>query len=169
MRYYASNLQEIQEKIKRTKDSIQNLNTEYEIFYETVNLAEYLTIAKREKEAIKILEPYLNKQPGQTNTEDLAWLYLNYATANQYDNNRKIAELYFKKAIATTEKEAMENVQHFAYHHYGRFLVEGDNIMLAKEYFIKAINIRKRLKDKRLNNSLKALDSLNILEENNYR
>jgi len=163
MRYRSPEPDELNKEITRKYAELTNAKSTYHSFYIATELAEKLTMAEREKEAIALLQPYINTQPAKTTREDLAWLYLNFATANQYDRRATIAREYFKKAIAVADIDGLDSIQHYIYHHYGRFLAEKKEYALAKKYFAAALTIRRKLNDKHWVNTQKAIDTLNLV------
>lgn len=168
MRYASPDPNEMEESIASLYDSIAVSKSEYKAFNESIVLAEMLTIMKREREAIKLLLPYIKQHPAEASNEDIAWLYLNYATANQYNNNPDISELYFKKAVVRCNNN-LESVEHFVYHHYGRLLVEKGEYEPAMQYFNKALSLRQKLNDSRVTSTKNAIDSLNAIIATIYR
>lgn len=163
MRYESPSPGELEQTINKKYAEIRQSKNEYDSFYIAVELAENLTIASRENEAVTILEPYIKNPPANASGEDLVWLYLNFATANQYDGNADMADDYFERAIIISEKYNLDSVKHYVHHHYGRFLVERREYELAKKHFNMALTIRERLKDKRITITQKAIDSLQII------
>lgn len=132
-----------------------------ELFFQTsIDLGEMLTVARREREAVEILEPLLKYDLDKAKPDDRAWLYLNYATANQYLQKKDSAGSYFKKALKFVRKHNLENVEHYVLHHYARFLVENRDFGRAERFFEEALKIRQKLKDARVNSTQKALDEL---------
>lgn len=163
MRYLGSNPYELEKRIAEQYSEIEQSKNEYDSFYLTIELAENLTIASRENEAVNILKPYIEAPPENASNEELVWLYLNFATANQYCTNSEIANDYFNRALFIAEKYSLDSVKHYVHHHYGRFLVENRDYETSRKHFIMALTIRSRLKDKRFSNTQKAIDSLNLI------
>lgn len=116
MRYVSPNETETEKSIARQYNAIAASKNQYEAFNESIILAESLTIMEREGEAVKILSPYVKQHPAEATDEDLAWLYLNYATANQYNRKPAMAERYFRKAIHICSNNELQSVEHFVYH-----------------------------------------------------
>jgi tetratricopeptide (TPR) repeat protein len=163
MRYEHVNPKELEQSIATDYRKFRELKNKYEQFQLALTLAENLTIAKREHEAISVIEPYIEKQPQELTHEDVAWLYLIYATANQYADDSDSAKTYFEKAVRVCHEYSVESAAHYVYHHYGRFLVEQGNYAVANEYFNKALTLRIRLKDKRIVSTQQAIDSLALI------
>lgn len=134
------------------------------IFQTSIDLGELLTVARRESEAIAVLEPLLKFDLDRAAPEDRAWLYLNYATANQYFQRRAAAGSYYKKALKFVRKHKLETVEHFVLHHYGRFLVETGDFRRAERRFTEALKIRQKLNDARIDSTRKALAELRRLK-----
>lgn len=160
MRYVSLNPKELEKAVGQTFKEIKLSTDEYHTFKLTIELSENLTILKREKEAIRILGPYLKTSPAEATSEDTIWLYLNYATANQYIGNTYLAEEYFNKALNEADRHQIDGVKHFVYHHYGRFLVEKKQYKVARTFFTDALSIRKRLNLPNAVNSQKAIDEI---------
>lgn len=163
MRYVSPSPGELEKTIDKKYAEIRQSKNEYDSFYIAVELAENLTIASRENEAVNILESYIKNPPANASNEDLVWLYLNFATANQYNRNADMADDYFKRALIMAEKYNLDSVKHYVHHHYGRLLVEKRDYELAKKHFNLALTIREKLKDKRIAITQKAIDSLQVI------
>lgn len=163
MRYKSPDPGKLEKEINRKYAAMKESKTEYDSFNVAVELAENLTIAEREYEAVDILNPYIKTAPAKATKEDLAWLFLNFATANQYCGKTSMANNYFKKAIEVAEVHNFDNIKHYIYHHYGRFLVEKNDYALAKKYFEDALVIRNKLKNKHSGSTQKAIDTLNLI------
>ncbi len=160
MRYKSPDPVELENKIVRLTDDLNQTKDEHDIFSKSIDLSEYLTVSRRENEAIRLLQPYVDNNDFKASDEDMAWLYLNYATANQYVGKADIAETYFQKAIHIVDRGTDEGVAHYIYHHYGRFLVEKKEYELARTYFNRALALRLKLNDQRALSTQKALDTL---------
>ena len=166
MRFESPNIEalrsNIDESYKNLSEAEKNCDDELS-FQISIELSEMLTIAGREREAVNLLEPLLKSVTAKTKSEDQAWFYLNYATANQYLSRKDIAQFYFKKALKLVLNHKLENTEHYVLHHYARFLVEIRNFKLAKRYFEKALKIRKKLNDSRIDSTQKALNELKLM------
>lgn len=163
MRYKCNDSEKCEKDILDRIHDLEQTHEEYKVFIKSIDLSEKLTIAGREYEAIVLLKPYIENEIGNAAGEDLVWLYLNYATANQYARKSVTAAKYFKKACSLADERNLETVMHYAFHHYGRFLVEREEYDLAKQHFEKALYLRQRLADQRVSSTQKALDSLAII------
>jgi tetratricopeptide (TPR) repeat protein len=163
MRYEPVNRLELEKDIAIKLSELKQTTDDHELFMKSVDLSESLTVCEREDEAIKLLQPYIENDNLKEGDEDLAWLYLNYATANQYAGKNHSAEKYFQKALTVSEAQAIEPVAHYIFHHYGRFLVEQKRYDDARQYFTKALSLRQKLNDKRVVSSQKALDTLDLI------
>ncbi len=136
-----------------------------ELFFQTsIDLGEMLTVARREKEAVEILEPLLKYDLDKAKPDDRAWLYLNYATANQYFGRKAVAASFYKKALKFVRKHNLESVEHYVLHHYARFLVENRDFERAGRFFGEALKIRQKLNDARVDSTRKALDELKLIK-----
>jgi tetratricopeptide (TPR) repeat protein len=163
MRYKSNDPEKLEKEIVDQINDLEQTHQEYDVFVKSIDLSENLTVAGRENDAIELLQTYIETEKLKAEAEDLAWLYLNYATANQYARKSTIADEYFKKALVHAEEKSLETVTHYIFQHYGRFLVEQKEYEHAKKYFEKALSIRERLNDHRVVSTQMALDSLNII------
>lgn len=164
MRYQSDNPADLALDIERQTEELKRAQNLYDIFVRTIDLAGDLTIAGREADAITLLEFYADSPVLDTAAHtDVAWFYLNYATASQYAGMPEQAEKYFRQAGSFVEKHELTEVQHYVYHHYGRFLVEQRQYERAEAYFRQALQIRIKLSDARAANTQQALDTLSVL------
>jgi tetratricopeptide (TPR) repeat protein len=163
MRYISNDPEKLEKDINEKAHDLKQAHGEYETFVKSIDLSEYLTIAGRERESIELLQPYIENGIKNAADEDLAWLYLNYATASQYAKKSNNADKYFKKALSLGEEKDLQAVTHYILHHYGRFLVEQKEYDRARQCFEKALSIRQRLNDQRVASTQKAIDSLDII------
>jgi tetratricopeptide (TPR) repeat protein len=163
MRYKSADPEKLREDINNQFSSLKQTKDDYEEFVQTIDLSETLTIAGREREAIELLQRYVKDKKIIAKDEDLVWLYLNYATANQYNRKERMAEMFFKKALMLAQEKGMEHAEHYVLHHYGRFLVEKRKYELAKEYFNNALSLRRKFNDERTVSTEKALAALDSL------
>jgi tetratricopeptide (TPR) repeat protein len=167
MRYEPPNIETLGENIEkafRILDEAKKNRDRELVFQTSVDLGELLTIARREKEALEILEPLIKSDSGKAKPEDRAWLYLNYATANQYFRRNARAAAYFKKALRLVRKHQLESTAGYVLHHYARFLVENGDLRKAERYFEEALKIRDRLQDERVDSTRQALAKLRQLK-----
>lgn len=164
MRFEHPNAEELRKNIDESYRKLEKAKSEGDdvLFFQTsIDLGELLTIGGREREAVEVLEPLIKKYDlKRASPEDVAWLYLNYATANQYLRRKAAARAYFKKALKFVGKHKLERVEHYVLHHYARFLVEDRDFGRAEKYFEKALKIRRALNDKRADATREALEKL---------
>jgi hypothetical protein len=70
----------------------------------------------------------------------------------------------FAEALRLAREHSWEVLEHFALSHWGRSLVEEERFSQARECFLKALAIRKRLNEPRAASSRRALEALSELE-----
>lgn len=166
MRYSTPDTTLLAAKIEIQYDELKHaveMNDSIRAFMVSIELGENLTIAQKEDEAIAVMEPFWNKFGDTNSSEDMAWLMLNLATAFQYSNRTEEAENLFVKTLKVCEQNKYRSVQHYASHHYGRFLVEAGKLEQAHKQFLTALKIRSALNDSHVESTERALDSLRKL------
>lgn len=124
------------------------------------DLGSMLTTARQEDEARQLLLEFLPLAREQNMPEELGWLLLALATANQYLEHRSEAGEQFAEALALAHSIHSEQLEHYVLHHWGRFLVEQGNIEQAKECFVRALELRVKLDEPRQESSRRALETL---------
>lgn len=126
----------------------------------TVDLAEALTVARREPEAVALAGPAvaLAREAGRADT--LGWALLVLATAEHYSDLPADAEPHFVEALTVARTSGDEVLEHYVLHHLGRFLVDtgrADDAVLA---FEAALAIRERLGEPRAAGTRAAIEAL---------
>lgn len=124
------------------------------------DLGERLTTARREREARTLLSATLAEARATGSPEDLGWVLLNLATANQYSGHRDEASAQFPEALRLARSARSEELEHYTLHHWGRFLAEDGEISRARACFERALEIRVRLGDPRQASTRRALAAL---------
>jgi tetratricopeptide (TPR) repeat protein len=128
------------------------------------SLGSMLTTARRESEARGILSRFLPMARKIGTPEQVGWLVLYLATANQHLGHRDEASAQFREAHASSESSGAMRLQHFTLHHWGRFLAEERELDRARECFERALALRVESNDPRQDSSRKALEALRLLE-----
>lgn len=124
------------------------------------DLGSMLTTARQEDEARQLLLEFLPLAREQNAPEQLGWLLLALATANQYLERRSEAGEQFAEALALAHSSYSEQLEHYTLHHWGRFLVEEGDIEQAKNCFTRALELRVKLDEPRQESSRRALEAL---------
>lgn len=130
----------------------------------TADLGERLTTARDEPAAIALLTAALAEAAPLGASETLGWLWLNLATANQYAGHTAEAAAQFPRALALARSLRAEELEHYALHHAGRFLVEQGELARARASFEQALAIRVRLGAPLQASTRRALEALARLE-----
>jgi tetratricopeptide (TPR) repeat protein len=113
----------------------------------TSDLAGLLTTARREAEALALLEEQLDRAALFSASEVSGWFWNTYATALQYNGLRNEAAPAFAKALALSRAGGWVRLQSFVLQHWGRSLVEQGELDQAQLKFEKALAIRRQLND----------------------
>lgn len=75
-----------------------------------------------------LLSEYLARARERGTSEQVGWLLLFLATANQYLGRRGEALGQFNEAHALATSARTKRLEHFVLHHWGRFLAEAGEI-----------------------------------------
>jgi len=162
-RYTAPDRQQLQTDIRELRQELRAARANRDraaALRATADLGERLTTARREEEARTLLAAALAEARPLGPSETLGWLLLNLATANQYAGYRDEAGPQFAEALALAQSTRSAELEHYALHHWGRFLAEAGDIAGARDRFERALDIRKRLGDPRQASTQRALDAL---------
>lgn len=124
------------------------------------DLGSMLTTARQEDEARRLLLKFLPLAREQNTPENLGWLLLALATANQYLDRRSEAGEQFAETLALAQTIHSEHLEHYTLHHWGRFLVEEGNIEQAKKCFTRALELRVKLDEPRQESTRRAIEAL---------
>lgn len=122
-----------------------------------------LTTARREAEALAVLEPHAAHADAIPHQEAAGWYWCAYATALQYLGRRDEAEPLFEKAIRLCRDGGWQKLQAMVHHHWGRSLAEQGRLDEAQAQIETALAMRQVLDDPRRASSQRALDGLNDL------
>jgi tetratricopeptide (TPR) repeat protein len=126
----------------------------------TVDLAETLTTAGREAEAVALAAPAVHLARDAGRTESLGWALLALATAEHYDGRAADAEPHFDEALEVARTTADRVLEHYTLHHLGRFLVDEQRIDDAVEAFTASLAIREQVGEPRAASTRAALEAL---------
>jgi hypothetical protein len=126
----------------------------------TADLAGLLTTARREAEALALLEAQLGRIEQFSASEVSGWFWNAYATALQYSDRRDDAHPAFARALALSRAGGWLRLQAFVLQHWGRSLAEQGDLDQAKVKFEQALAIRQQLGDPRTASTEKALAGL---------
>jgi tetratricopeptide (TPR) repeat protein len=131
----------------------------------TGDLAGLLTTARREAEALELLQAQVDRVEQFSTCEVSGWFWNAYATALQYNGQRAQAEPAFAKALTLSRAGGWLRLQSFVLQHWGRSLVEQGDLDQAQRKFEEALAIRRQLKDPRQASTEAALLGLAQLRE----
>ncbi|KQV50729.1 hypothetical protein ASC95_15375 [Pelomonas sp. Root1217] len=129
----------------------------------TGDLAGLLTTARREAEALALLQQQLDRVEQFSNSEVSGGFWNAYATALQYNGQHAQAEPAFAKALALSRAGGWLRLQSFVLQHWGRSLVEQGDLDQAQLKFEEALAIRQQLNDPRQASTESALSGLAAL------
>jgi tetratricopeptide (TPR) repeat protein len=155
-----------QQRINELQDQLTGAQAKCdagEMLETAIDLAEALTIAEREKDARKLLLEHKTTAREMGRSSSLGWFELNLATANQYLGHKKEANEGFKQAVSIAEEVGDRELEHYVWHHWGRSLVEDQEIERAKECLEKALAIRRERNHAKQESTEKALLALSKL------
>ena len=127
------------------------------------DLASMLTTARREGEALVLMQKHLGDATALPATEPMGWFWNAYATALQYAGQTTEAHTNFAKALDLCRTHHWSRLQSFVLQHWGRSLVEQGEFDQAQVCFTEALNIRVELNDPRQASSRRALEALALL------
>ncbi|WP_374968692.1 tetratricopeptide repeat protein [Terrabacter sp. BE26] len=126
----------------------------------TVDLAEALTVAHREPEAVALAAPAVALAREAGRAETLGWALLVLATAEHYADLPADAEPHFVEALTVARTSGDEVLEHHTLHHLGRFLVDTERADDAILAFEAALEIRERLGEPRAAGTRAAVEAL---------
>lgn len=124
------------------------------------SVAGMLITARREAEAKNLLTEALAKVHETEEMELTGWLLQILATANQYLDRRTEANKQFAEALLIARTHNLQELEHYTLHHWGRCLVEDNDIAQARACFTLALEIRENLNDPRQASSRRALEAI---------
>jgi tetratricopeptide (TPR) repeat protein len=129
------------------------------------DLGGLLTTARREAEAVQLLERHQHLVEAQASQEPAGWFWNAYATALQYCGRRVQAEPHFAKAVDLAKAGGWRRLEALALHHWGRSLVEQGRFAEAQARISDALAIRVELGGPSQESSRNALLQLAALQE----
>ena len=127
------------------------------------DLGSMLTTARREGEALVLMQRHLGDALSLPAAEPIGWFWNAYATALQYAGQTTEAHTSFAKALDLCRTHHWSRLQSFVLQHWGRSLVEQGEFDQAQVCFTEALNIRVELNDPRQASSRRALEALALL------
>jgi tetratricopeptide (TPR) repeat protein len=130
-----------------------------------VDLAEALTIAGREQEAVALARPAVNVARDTGRSETLRWALLVLATAEHYADETAAAEAHFREALEHARTSGDRVLEHYTLHHLGRFLVDAGRTDEAAACFEACLVIREELDEPRAESTRAALAALTAVSE----
>ncbi|GGN02773.1 hypothetical protein GCM10009721_32460 [Terrabacter tumescens] len=125
-----------------------------------VDLAEALTIAGHEDEAVALAGPAVQVARETGRDESLRWALLVMATAEHYADAMPAAETHFREALDLARAAGDRVVEHYTLHHLGRFLVDAGRTDEAVTCFEACLAIREELGEPRAESTRAALAAL---------
>jgi hypothetical protein len=129
-----------------------------------VDLAEALTVAGRESEAIALVAPAVRVARETRRDETLRWSLLVLATAEHYADRVADAEPHFREALGLARLSGDRVLEHYTLHHLGRFLVDTGRTAEAVSCFEACLVIRQELGEPRAETTRAALAALRVPE-----
>ncbi|CAN7433966.1 tetratricopeptide repeat protein [Terrabacter sp. LjRoot27] len=130
-----------------------------------VDLAEALTIAGQEQEAVALARPAVHVARETGRDETLRWALLVLATAEHYADETAAAEAHFRDALDHARSSGDRVLEHYTLHHLGRFLVDTGRTDEAVVCFEACLVIREELGEPRAETTRAALAALTALTE----
>ena len=127
------------------------------------DLSGMLTTARREAEALQVLQAQVGRAESLPGEEATSWFWNAYATALQYLGRRDEAHEVFEQALALSRAGGWLRLQSFVLQHRGRCLVELDRWDKAEAAFQEALHLRQHLNDPFQASTQRALDALAVL------
>ncbi|WP_325649312.1 hypothetical protein [Ideonella sp.] len=124
------------------------------------DLGSMLTTARRESEALELMQTLLAEAEAQAAHEPAGWFFNAYATALQYCDRRDEANGVFANALALCRRNGWARLQSFVLQHWGRGLVEQQRFDEAQACFMEALDLRIQLNDPRQASTRRALEAL---------
>jgi len=131
----------------------------------TADLAGLLTTARRESEALALLQRQLDRVEQFSASEVSGWFWNTYATALQYNGLRTQANPAFARALELSHAGGWQRLQAFVLQHWGRSLVEQGDLDDAQAKFEAALALRRQLNDPRTASTESALAGLAALRQ----
>jgi tetratricopeptide (TPR) repeat protein len=124
------------------------------------DLGSMLTTARKEGDAVELLQAHVSLAELQGEREPSAWYWNALGTALQYTGHRAEADRYFAKAVELSRAAGWSQILAMALHHWGRSLAEQGRFDEAEARFNEALAIRVQLGEPRQERSRQALQVL---------
>jgi len=159
-RYTAPDAAALEADIVAGRARLARAENDVDIVDCTSDLAALLTTARREGEALALLQGQLDRAEQHPGSEAAGWFWNAYATALQYNGRRDEAEPVFAKALELSRRGSWRRLQSFVLQHWGRCLVEQGELNRAQTKFEDALLIRRALNDPRTASTENALAGL---------
>lgn len=125
-----------------------------------VDLAEALTIAGLEQEALALARPAVHVARETGRGETLRWALLVLATAEHYADEVSVAETHFREALDLARASRDRVLEHYTLHHLGRLLVDTGRTEEAVTCFEACLLIREEQGEPRAETTRAALAAL---------
>jgi tetratricopeptide (TPR) repeat protein len=152
----AKSIEETRLKLEHSSTTGDSLGT----IEHAADLASMLTTARREIDALNLIEKHLSVAEALPVTEPIGWFWNAYATALQYSGQRARADAVFSRALNLCRASGWSRLESFVLQHWGRSLAEQGQLDEAEACFSEALSIRTELNDPRQESSRRALDAL---------
>jgi len=169
MRYSAPDPEALARDIESAREelaeAIQNQDTVATVD-RAADLGSMLTTARREEDAVRLLQAHASLAEVHAQKEVSAWYWNALGTALQYTGRRSEAERYFAKAAELSRTGGWLRILAMTLHHWGRSLAEQRRFDEAENRLSEALKIRIQIGEPRQDRSRKALAALGELRRN---
>ncbi|MDF1604409.1 hypothetical protein [Nocardioides sp. YIM 152315] len=146
---------------RQVLETVADLDDRRAALEATIDLANALTTARREAEAVELLAPVVAAaRADDVPLDALGWALLMLATAEQYLGRADAATAGFAEALEIARQRGDDELQHYVLHHAARHLVDQGDVDGARSMFADALSIRVRLGDPRAAQTQAALSAL---------
>lgn len=162
-RFTASDAAALEAGIRDHRDKLAaavRAGTAAAIIEHAADLGTLLITARRETEALQVLQEQLTLAGALPELEATGWFWNAYATALQYLDRRDEADSVFAKALALTREGGWLRLQSFVLQHRGRSQVEQGRWQDAEASFCEALHLRQQLNDPLQASTQRALEGL---------
>jgi tetratricopeptide (TPR) repeat protein len=163
MRYSAPDPAALARDIERARGKLANAIRERDSLAtveHAADLASMLTTARRESEAVRLLQSHAALAEVHAEHEPSAWYWNALATALQYTGQHVEAERYFAKATELSRSAGWSSILAMTLHHWGRSLAEQRRFEEAEDRLSEALALRIRIGEPRQERSRQALQVL---------
>lgn len=159
LRFTAEDPAALGEQIARAEATLALASSNAAVVRASVELGALLTTARRETEAVEILQAAWSRAQVDGG-EGLGWLLLYLGTARQYLGQPGEALALFCEALGLAREGGHRGLESYVLHHTGRLHAECDAVEAAREAFTGALVLRRSLGDPRSTASERALEML---------